>query len=291
MKRISISERHFGNALPMGLIAGPCVLESYERSLLIAKTLQEICHDLHIPFIFKASFDKANRTSSQGFRGMEWKEAAEIFRAIKKEVGCPVLTDVHWPEQCAMVALDVDILQIPALLCRQTDLIEAAVATKKPVQIKKGQFLSPQEMLEVARKAQSFGAENLFLCERGTSFGYNRLVNDFKGLSTMAQSQWPIIFDATHSVQCPGSLGSKSGGENYHVEALARAAVAVGVAGIFIETHPDPKTSLSDGPNMVPLKFMASFLKNLKTLDQVAKQCVYQDFSQGPFVRMTPESF
>lgn len=289
MKEILVSKKvSFSNALPFGLIAGPCVLESHELALTIAVTLQDICGRLKIPYVFKASFDKANRTSAQGTRGMAWKDAADIFRAIKRDVGCPVLTDVHWPEQCALVAQDVDVLQIPAFLCRQTDLIAAAVATGKIVQIKKGQFLSPQEMLEVARKAESFGAQGLLLCERGTSFGYNRLINDFKGISVMAQSQWPVIFDATHSVQCPGGLGGKSGGERQHVEALARAAVAVGVAGIFMETHPDPATSPSDGPNMVPLASMESLLATLKRLDGLSKSLDYQKFSQGSFHSFEP---
>jgi 2-dehydro-3-deoxyphosphooctonate aldolase (KDO 8-P synthase) len=281
MDSLRIGQLTVSNSLPFVLIAGPCVIEGPEITRFIACELADICTRLGIPLIFKASFDKANRTSSKGHRGVALQEALSLFQEIRHTTGCPVLTDVHAPDQCAMAAQGVDILQIPALLCRQTDLIEAAVRTGCPVLIKKGQFLSPAEMSQVVAKARAAGGQRLMVCERGTSFGYNTLVNDMKGLPVLASTGCPVIFDATHSVQKPGALGDKSGGERQFVECLARAAVAVGVAGIFMETHPDPDRALSDGPNMVPLGDMEALLISLKQIDDLSKSLKYVPFSMG----------
>ncbi len=278
MKTVSIGSLSFNNMLPFGLIAGPCILENREQPLAIATHLAQVCKDLHIPFIFKSSFDKANRTGV-GSRGMSWEEAVDIFQEIKTKVGCPLITDVHLPHQCKEVASVVDVLQIPAFLCRQTDLIQAAAETGKPLNIKKGQFLSPQEMKAVVKKAQAYGNDKVMVCERGVSFGYNTLVNDMRALPIMAETGCPVIFDVTHSVQRPGALGDKSGGERQFTETLARAAIGVGVAGLFIETHPDPECALSDGPNMIPLEFMRGLLSTLKALDDLTKSFPYQSFS------------
>lgn len=279
MKTIVIKNFSFSNALPLGIIAGPCVLEGRQHALDIAHSLAEICRSLSMAFIFKASFDKANRTSMNGKRGLSFEESMNIFREISQQVNCPVMTDVHESSQCAIVAENVDVLQIPALLCRQTDLIKAAALTGKPLNIKKGQFLSPNEMLQVVKKAEAFGNTKLFLCERGSCFGYNALVNDMRCMPIMASSGYPVIFDATHSVQRPGALGDKSGGDRKFVETIGRAATAVGIAGIFIETHPDPDNASSDGPNMIPLRYMKSFLETLKSIDEVTKSRSYESFS------------
>lgn len=280
MKTVPITESvSFSNTAPFGLIAGPCVLESRELALNIALELRDLCKALAIPFIFKASFMKANRTSGASFRGLSWEEAMPIFREIKEKVGCPVLTDVHHPEQCERVAKEVDVLQIPAFLCRQTELIQAAARTGKPLHLKKGQFLSPQEMGYVVNKAEAEGNHRLLLCERGVCFGYNTLINDMRALPVLAENGYPVIFDATHSVQRPGALGDQSGGDRMFVETLARAAIAVGIAGLFLETHPKPEEALSDGPVMVPLGFMKGLLTSFKRLDTETKALPYAPFS------------
>lgn len=258
-----------GNDLPMALIAGPCQLDDHAPA--IAAELARICAGLGIGFIFKASFDKANRTRHDSPRGPGLAVGLATLAQIRDSVGCPVLTDVHAPEHCAPVAQVVDVLQIPAFLCRQTDLLLAAGATGAAVQVKKGQFLAPWDMAHVAAKLESTGNRRILLCERGTSFGYNRLVSDFRALPIMAQTGWPVIFDATHSVQEPGGQGGASGGERRFVEPLARAALAVGCAGLFLETHPDPDNAPSDGPNMVPLDRMPALLARLVALDRLTK--------------------
>jgi 2-dehydro-3-deoxyphosphooctonate aldolase (KDO 8-P synthase) len=269
----------FGNHLPLGVMAGPCSIESRDIALQIADTLVSECATLGIPYVFKASFDKANRTSINGVRGIGWEAARAIFLEIKETYGCPVITDVHTPEQCASVAEVADILQIPAFLCRQTDLIVAAAKTGKTLNIKKGQFLSPEEMHTVVEKAVSAGNSKVMMCERGTTFGYHLLVNDMRGLAIMGKNGYPVIFDATHSVQRPGGKGISSGGDRECVELLARAATAVGIAGLFLETHPNPDAAPSDGPNMVPLAHVGKMLAALSEIDRVTKSLSYQDFS------------
>jgi 2-dehydro-3-deoxyphosphooctonate aldolase (KDO 8-P synthase) len=275
----------FWNPGPLVIMAGPCLLESAELAWEVADALHKACQPLALSWVFKASFTKANRTSLGPRSGMPFEEALSVFTDIQKTYGCPVMTDVHEAGQCAMLAPHVDILQIPAFLCRQTDLLAAAVATGKPLNIKKGQFLSPMEMLKVAEKVKNLGGRPPLLCERGACFGYNNLINDMRGLVTMASSGCPVVFDATHSVQKPGAQGGQSGGERWFVEALARAAVAVGVAGVFLETHPRPEEALSDGPNMVPLQDLPGLLKTLVCLDQATKAMVYQPFSQASFLK------
>ena len=262
----------FANHLPFALIAGPCAAEGVQHSIDIAGHMAEVCARLEIGYVFKASFDKANRTSATGKRGLGLTDGLTALAAVKEQVGCPVLTDVHLPDQCAPVAEVCDILQIPAFLCRQTDLLLAAAATGRVVNVKKGQFLSPWEMPNVAEKIASAGNENILLTERGTSFGYNTLVTDMRGLPQMAATGYPVIFDATHSVQQPGGRGGSSGGQREFAPVLSRAAAAVGVAGFFIETHPDPDSAPSDGPNMIPLDQMQSVLEVLKAIDAVAKE-------------------
>jgi 2-dehydro-3-deoxyphosphooctonate aldolase (KDO 8-P synthase) len=269
----------FSNTKPLGLIAGPCSIESREIALEVADDLVKICRELGMGYVFKASFDKANRTSIHGARGMGWDAAKEIFLEIKGRYGCPILTDVHSPEQCLQVAQVADILQIPAFLCRQTDLIVAAAQTGKTLNIKKGQFLSPTEMHAVVEKAVAGGNTKVMMCERGTTFGYNLLVNDMRGLAVMGRTGYPVIFDATHSVQRPGGQGNKSGGDRECIELLARAATAVGIAGLFLETHPNPDAAPSDGPNMIPLHAMKGLLSSMVQLDRVAKSLPYQPFS------------
>lgn len=269
----------FSNMSPLGIIAGPCSIESREIAMQIAETMVAACKHLNMPYVFKASFDKANRTSINGVRGIGWEAARAIFMEIKETYGCPVITDVHSPEQCAQVAEVADILQIPAFLCRQTDLIVAAAKTGKALNIKKGQFLSPDEMHTVVEKAVSAGNANVMMCERGTTFGYHLLVNDMRALAMMGKNGYPVIFDATHSVQRPGGKGDRSGGDRECVELLARAATAVGIAGLFLETHPNPDSAPSDGPNMVPLAHMASMLSTLSQLDRLTKVLPYEDFS------------
>jgi 2-dehydro-3-deoxyphosphooctonate aldolase (KDO 8-P synthase) len=270
-KSISLGSVAFGNALPFGLIAGPCQLETLDHARHIAGTLAEICERLAIPFVFKASYDKANRSSLAGKRGVGAGRGLEWLARIRDEFGCPVLTDVHEPAHCADAAQACDVLQIPAFLCRQTDLLLAAGETGRAINIKKGQFLAPWDMANVAAKVASTGNENIMLCERGSSFGYNMLVSDLRALPIMAATGYPVIFDATHSVQLPGGLGQSSGGQREFVAPLARAALAVGCAGLFIETHEDPDNAPSDGPNMVPLAQTADLLAQLAAVDRLIK--------------------
>lgn len=268
---VTVGDVTFANDKRLSLISGPCQSEGAQHSVDIAGHLGEICAARDIGFVFKASFDKANRTSVSGQRGRGLDGGLADLAAVRDAIGCPVLTDVHAPEQCAPVAEICDILQIPAFLCRQTDLLLAASRTGKAVNVKKGQFLAPWDMPNVAAKIASSGNENILLTERGTSFGYNTLVTDMRSLPQMAATGYPVIFDATHSVQQPGGLGGASGGQREFAPVLARAAVAVGVAGLFIETHPDPDSAPSDGPNMIPLDRMADLLDILIALDQTAK--------------------
>jgi 2-dehydro-3-deoxyphosphooctonate aldolase (KDO 8-P synthase) len=271
-KTVSVGNVTFGNDLPLTVIAGPCQLESRAHALEVASALKEIAARLKIGLVYKTSFDKANRTSASAERGIGLAKALPIFAEIRDSLGLPVLTDVHDAAQCAEVAQAVDVLQIPAFLSRQTDLLLAAAATGKVVNVKKGQFLAPWDMKNVVAKITSGGNANVLVTERGASFGYNTLVSDMRALPILARTTGaPVIFDATHSVQQPGGQGTSSGGEREFVPVLARAAVAVGVAGVFIETHPDPDHAPSDGPNMVPLKDFEGLLKNLMAFDQVAK--------------------
>ena len=262
----------FGNALPLALIAGPCQMESREHALEIALALKEIAAKLEIGLVFKASFDKANRTSVKGQRGMGLDAALPVFAEIRERTGLPVLTDVHEAGQCAVAAEVVDVLQIPAFLCRQTDLLVAAAQTGRVVNVKKGQFLAPWDMVNVAAKVTESGNPNVMVTERGASFGYNTLVTDMRALPIMAEGIGaPVIFDATHSVQQPGGKGASTGGQREFVPVLSRAAVAVGVAGLFIETHPDPDNAPSDGPNMVPLADFPALIAELQGFDRLAK--------------------
>jgi 2-dehydro-3-deoxyphosphooctonate aldolase (KDO 8-P synthase) len=261
----------FSNRLPFALIAGPCQMESRAHALEIAAALKEICGELGIGLVFKTSFDKANRTSASAARGVGLSAALPVFAEIRESLGLPVLTDVHDAAQCAPVAEAVDVLQIPAFLCRQTDLLLAAAATGRVVNVKKGQFLAPWDMKNVVAKLVGAGNPNVLLTERGASFGYNTLVSDFRALPIMAETGAPVIFDATHSVQQPGGQGTSSGGDRRFVATLARAAVAVGVAGLFVETHEDPDRAPSDGPNMVALKDMPALLERLVAFDRIAK--------------------
>ncbi len=262
----------FSNTQKLSLIAGPCQMESRDHAFMIAGTMVELCKSLGLGYVYKSSFDKANRTSISGKRGIGLEKAMEIFADLKKEFGFPVITDIHTEEQCALVAPTVDILQIPAFLSRQTDLLVAAARTGRVINVKKGQFLAPWDMKNVLAKFTESGNPNVLLCERGASFGYNTLVSDMRSLPIMASLGAPVIFDATHSVQQPGGQGASSGGQREFVETLARAAVAVGVAGVFIETHEDPDNSPSDGPNMVYLKDMPRLLETLLAFDAVAKR-------------------
>ena len=260
-----------GNDRPFFLIAGPCVIESEALALSTAETLKKITDDLGIPFIYKSSFDKANRSSGASYRGPGIAEGLRILAKVKAELGVPVLTDVHEDTPLDEVAAVVDVLQTPAFLCRQTNFIHNVCAQGLPVNIKKGQFLAPWDMRHVADKAKSTGNDRIMLCERGVSFGYNNLVSDMRSLPVMKQTGCPVVFDATHSVQLPGGQGASSGGQREFVPVLARAAVAVGVAGLFMETHPDPDKALSDGPNAWPLGHMPELLKQLQALDNIAK--------------------
>ncbi len=268
----SASQVVFSNTQKLSLIAGPCQMESRDHAFMIAGTMAELCKSLGLGYVYKSSFDKANRTSISGKRGIGLEKAMEIFADLKKEFGFPVITDIHTEEQCALVAPTVDILQIPAFLSRQTDLLVAAAKTGRVINVKKGQFLAPWDMKNVLAKFTESGNPNVLLCERGASFGYNTLVSDMRSLPIMASLGAPVIFDATHSVQQPGGQGASSGGQREFVETLARAAVAVGVAGVFIETHEDPDNSPSDGPNMVYLKDMPRLLETLLAFDAVAKR-------------------
>jgi 2-dehydro-3-deoxyphosphooctonate aldolase (KDO 8-P synthase) len=272
VRHITVGKVRFGNDLPFTLIAGPCALESRAHALEMAEALKAIAAKLKIGFVYKTSFDKANRTSAKAARGLGFKKGLPVLAEVREKIGCPVLTDVHTPDQCKPVAEVVDILQIPAFLCRQTDLLLAAAGTKRPVNIKKGQFLAPWDMANVVAKMDAAGNRNVLLTERGASFGYNTLVSDMRALPILAQTGCPVVFDATHSVQQPGGQGSKSGGERKFVAVLARAAVSVGVAGLFIETHQDPDHAPSDGPTMVPLAAMASLLSELVEFDRIAKK-------------------
>jgi 2-dehydro-3-deoxyphosphooctonate aldolase (KDO 8-P synthase) len=270
---VEVREARFGNALPLALIAGPCVLESRAHALEMAQALKEIAARLGMGLVYKTSFDKANRTSAASARGMGIDKALPIFAEIRDKLGLPVLTDVHEAAQCAEVAKAVDVLQIPAFLCRQTDLLIAAAETGRVINVKKGQFLAPWDMKNVVAKLTGAGNRNVLVTERGTSFGYNALVSDMRALPILARETGaPVIFDATHSVQQPGGQGTSSGGEREFVPVLARAAVAVGVAGVFIETHQDPDHAPSDGPNMLPIKSLEALLRKLMEFDSVAKR-------------------
>ena len=258
---------------PFFLIAGPCVIESREMALETAAALKDICAELAIPFIYKSSYDKANRSSGQSFRGMGMEKGLEILAEVRERVGVPVLTDVHTEAEVPHVAAVVDVLQTPAFLCRQTDFIHAVASCGKPVNIKKGQFLAPGDMKNVVDKAREVngGADNIMVCERGVSFGYNNLVSDMRSLAIMRETGCPVVFDATHSVQLPGGQGTTSGGQREFVPVLARAAVAVGISGLFMETHPDPAKAFSDGPNAWPLPRLKSLLATLKAIDALVK--------------------
>ncbi len=259
---------------PLFLIAGPCVIESEQMAIDTAGQLKEIATALKIPFIYKSSYDKANRSSNKTFRGFGMEEGLRILDKVRSQIGVPILTDVHTEEQVPHVAAVVDVLQTPAFLCRQTDFITACARSGKPVNIKKGQFMAPGDMKNVVQKAKEAngGADNIMVCERGVSFGYNTLVSDMRGLAIMRETNCPVVFDATHSVQQPGGQGDKSGGQREHVPVLARAAVASGIAGIFMETHPDPAKALSDGPNAWPLGKMKDLLEVLVDLDRLVKK-------------------
>ena len=266
---------HFQAGLdrPLFLIAGPCVVESPQLQMDAAGELKRICAELEVPFIFKSSYDKANRSSSKSFRGLGMEQGLEILAEVRKALGVPVLTDVHTEQEIPAAAKVVDVLQTPAFLCRQTDFIRAAASCGKPVNIKKGQFLSPWEMKNVVDKArEASGHDNILVCERGFSFGYNNLVSDMRSLMVMRETGCPVVFDATHSVQLPGGQGSSSGGQREFVPVLARAAVATGIAGLFMETHPDPAKALSDGPNAWPLTHVRQLLETLKEIDALVKQ-------------------
>ncbi|MEP5153936.1 3-deoxy-8-phosphooctulonate synthase [Planktotalea sp.] len=271
MKTLDIAGLKVGNTAPLTIIAGPCQLESADHAQMIAGTMKEACDAVGAQYIFKASFDKANRTSIKGVRGPGMEDGLKMLESVKSEIGVPVLTDIHWPEQCEAVADVVDVLQIPALLCRQTDLILAAAETGVAINVKKGQFLAPWDMANIATKIESTGNTNILLTERGTSFGYNTLVTDMRSLPQMGQSGYPVVMDATHSVQQPAGLGGSTGGQREFAPLMARAAAAIGVAAIFIETHEDPDKSPSDGPNMIYLDKMPALLKVLMQLDAVAK--------------------
>ena len=270
-RNIQLGALTVGNTQPFVLIAGPCQIESAAHALETASALKEICEKAEIGLIYKSSFDKANRTSLSSARGVGMHEGLSILADVRERLSLPVLTDVHAPEQCAPVAEAVDVLQIPAFLCRQTDLLLAAGRTGATVNVKKGQFLAPWDMQHVAAKIASTGNHNIMLCERGTSFGYNTLVNDMRGLPVMAQTGYPVVFDATHSVQQPGGLGGASGGQREFAPVLSRAALAIGVAALFIETHQNPDHAPSDGPNMLPLTTLPTLLEQFKAFDDLAK--------------------
>ena len=270
-KLVKCGKLNISNSSPFTLIAGPCQLENEKHAMSVAEKLKEITEKLKIGFIYKTSFDKANRTSLKGKRGAGLENSLPVFDRIRKDLNVPVLTDVHTIDQCDVVSKHVDILQIPAFLCRQTDLLVAAAKTKKIINVKKGQFLAPWDMVNVTRKIEETGNNNILVTERGASFGYNTLVSDMRSLPIMAKNGYPVVFDATHSVQQPGGMGDKSGGQREFVEHLARAAVAVGVAAVFIETHPDPDNAPSDGPTMIPLSKMSNLLKQLVEIDKLVK--------------------
>lgn len=269
---VTVGAAKFGNKLPLALIAGPCALESRAHAFEMATALKELTAKLGLGFVYKISFDKANRTSASSARGLGLDKALAIFADLRRELSIPVLTDVHEPDQCAPVAEAVDVLQIPAFLCRQTDLLVAAAKTGRAINVKKGQFLAPWDMANVVAKITAAGNPNVLVTERGVSFGYNTLISDMRALPVLAKIGAPVIFDATHSVQQPGGQGTSSGGERVFVPVLARAATAVGVAGVFIETHQDPDRAPSDGPNMIALKDLASLLERLMQFDALAKK-------------------
>jgi 2-dehydro-3-deoxyphosphooctonate aldolase (KDO 8-P synthase) len=270
-RKVQIGPLTVGNHLPFVLIAGPCQIESRGHALEVATALAEMAQACGVGVIYKSSYDKANRTSAGAARGIGLAQGLDILGDVRASAGLPVLTDVHLPEHCAPVAEVVDVLQIPAFLCRQTDLLLAAGATGRPINVKKGQFLAPWDMANVAAKIAGTGNTDILLCERGASFGYNTLVTDFRALPIMAQTGYPVVFDATHSVQQPGGQGTSSGGQREFAPVLARAALAVGVAAVFIETHPDPDRAPSDGPNMIPLREMPALILRLKAFDRLAK--------------------
>ena len=270
-RTVDVSNIKIGAQNPIAFITGPCQLESRDHAMMMAENLTKLFSDVGAQFIFKSSYDKANRSSISAARGIGVDEGLRILQDISQRFGCPVITDVHESSHCTAAAEAVDILQIPAFLCRQTDLLLAAGKTGKPVNVKKGQFLAPWDMRNVAEKIASMGNQNILLCERGTSFGYNTLVNDFRGLQTMAETGYPVIFDATHSVQQPSVRGNTSGGERQFVAGLARAACAMGVSGVFIETHEDPDNAPCDGPNMIPLNQMNTLIKELIAFDALRK--------------------
>jgi 2-dehydro-3-deoxyphosphooctonate aldolase (KDO 8-P synthase) len=271
LHHVSVNGLAIGNDLPLAIIAGPCVMESRNHALETAHALADMARDLDVGLIYKTSFDKANRTSLEGARGIGLDAALPIFAEIREQAGLPVITDVHDAEQCARVAEVVDVLQIPAFLCRQTDLLVAAAKTGRAINVKKGQFLAPWDMANVVAKIRSAGNDRVMVCERGASFGYNTLISDMRALPILARTGCPVVFDATHSVQQPGGKGTASGGQREFAPVLARAAVAVGVAAVFMETHPDPDKAPSDGPNMIPMKQLPGVVEMLLELDRFAK--------------------
>lgn len=277
-RHVTIGSLTLGNDLPLVLIAGPCQMESRDHALTTARALQNMCAEAGIGLIYKTSFDKANRTSVNTARGIGIEGALAVFAEIRESLGIPVLTDVHLPDQCAVLAPYVDVLQIPAFLCRQTDLLLAAGATGRAINVKKGQFLAPWDMENVAKKIESTGNDKVLLCERGASFGYNTLVTDMRSLPIMARTLCPVVFDATHSVQQPGGQGATSGGQREFAPILARAATAIGIAALFAETHEAPDSAPSDGPNMIPLAAMPAFIAQLVAFDRLAKQFPQQIF-------------
>ncbi len=273
LNRIRVAKLEIANDRPIVVIAGPCVIESQEHALMMSSRLKEICDKLQVGLVYKSSFDKANRTSGSSYRGVGFDKGLEILNKVKLETNIPVLTDVHESQQCSKISEVADILQIPAFLCRQTDLLTAAAETSKAINVKKGQFLAPWDVENIVAKINDAGNKNVMVCERGASFGYNTLVTDFRGIPLMAKmTGCPIVFDATHSVQQPGGQGTSSGGQSEYAPVLARAAVAVGVAAVFVETHQDPDNAPSDGPNMIPLSKIYNVIKTLKTFDQIAKE-------------------
>ena len=274
MIELNIKNFSISNHLPFVLIAGPCVIENEKTTLLIAEEINKICNDLNINYIFKSSFDKANRSSIKSLRGVSLSDGLKILSKIKKEYNCPIITDVHTEQQCEILNDNnvIDVLQIPAFLCRQTDLLISVGKTNKIVNVKKGQFLAPSDVQNIFEKIKSVNNNKIMITERGTSFGYNNLVNDFRGLDIMKKFQYPVIFDGTHSVQQPGGLGDKSGGKREFIPSLCKAAVAIGVAGIFLETHSDPDNAPSDGPNMIHLQDLKKLLLQLKEYDLITKK-------------------
>jgi 2-dehydro-3-deoxyphosphooctonate aldolase (KDO 8-P synthase) len=271
MDKLKVKNLSISNNLPFVLVAGPCQIETLDHALFIAKNIKKITDKLNIPFIYKSSFDKANRTSASAERGAGLDRGLEILTKVKSEIGCPILTDVHTEQHCKPVGEVVDVIQIPAFLCRQTDLLRSAAETGKIVKVKKGQFLAPWDMKNVYEKLTKFKAKGIILTDRGTSFGYNTLISDMRGLSIMAETGAPVFFDATHSVQQPGGIGNSSGGQRQYVELLARCAIAAGVAGIFMEVHQDPNNAPSDGPSMLRMDTLEKTLSNLKRFDEISK--------------------